>query len=267
MPPPLARSAGHDRPRRLAWTPWAGCLAYLLFLAGLLEVPDVLGRVLGQPYVGVFYLIVAAVFALVKVRQVHRRGQTVAEAVAASVAARRDQAEQRRRRRAGRRDRARHEAALPWLTDKELRPGALPGVVITPAAVAVTHPLGGYDVVLDCPGDRRIQVIVKLRQLTWLSLKEAKGLVDTAPVPLIRVPDMPMAQAVKYVLESAGATASITEPGATDELATSVNHVRGPGEASQPTAGWPSQWMNQERVRSRTSIWWARPVKAWFSRG
>lgn len=192
--------------------PWAGCLAYLLILAGMLEVPDVIGRALGRPYVTVFYLLVAGVFALIKTRQVHRRGQTIAEAIAASRADRRDQAEQRRRRRAGRRERARHEAALPWLTDKQLRPGALPGVVITPVTVATGRPLGGYDVVLDSPGDRRIQVIVKLRQLTWLSLKEAKDLVDTAPVPVIRVPDMPMAQAVKYVLESAGATASITDP-------------------------------------------------------
>jgi ribosomal protein L7/L12 len=178
----------------------------------MLEVPDVIGRALGRPYVAVFYLLVAGVFALIKTRQVHRRGQTIAEAIAVSRAERWDQAEQRRRRRAGRRERARHEAALPWLTDKQLRPGELPGVAITPAAVAVGHPLGGYDVVLDSPGDRRIQVIVKLRQLTWLSLKEAKYLVDTAPVPVIRVPDMPMAQAVKYVLESAGATASITDP-------------------------------------------------------
>lgn len=210
--PPRARSADHGRPRRTAWLPWAGCLTYLLILAGMLEVPDVIGRALGQPYVVVFYLLVAGVFALIKTRQVHRRGQTIAKAIAASRADRRDQAEQRRRRRADRRERARHEAALPWLTDKQLRPGALPGVVITPATVAAGRPLGGYDVVLDSPGDRRIQVIVKLRQLTWLSLKEAKDLVDTAPVPVIRVPDMPMAQAVKYALESAGATASITDP-------------------------------------------------------
>ena len=43
-------------------------------------------------------------------------------------------------------------------------------------------------------------------------MKEAKDLVDTAPVPVIRIPDLPMAQAVKYVLESAGATAFITDP-------------------------------------------------------
>lgn len=210
--PPRARSADHGCRRRTAWKTRAGCLAYLLISAGIPEASDVIGRALGQRYEVVFALLVAGVFALIKTRQVHRRGQTIAEAIAASRADRRDQAEQRRRRRAGWRERARHEAALPWLTDKQLRPGALPGVVITPATAAVGHPLGGYDVVLDSPGDRQIQVIGQLRRLTRLSLREAKDLVDTAPVPVIRVPDMPMAQAVKYVLESAGATASITDP-------------------------------------------------------
>ena len=70
----------------------------------------------------------------------------------------------------------------------------------------------GHDVVLDFIGDRQIEVIAQLRRLTRLSLEEAKDLLDTAPVPVLRVPDMPMAQAAKYVLESAGATVSITDP-------------------------------------------------------
>lgn len=65
---------------------------------------------------------------------------------------------------------------------------------------------------LDFPGDWQIQVIGQLRRLTRLSFEEAKDLLDTAPVPVLRVPDMPMAQAAKYVLESAGATVSITDP-------------------------------------------------------
>jgi ribosomal protein L7/L12 len=141
-----------------------------------------------------FSLLEAGAFALIKTRQVHQRGQTIAEALAAGKAGRRRQAEQRLLYRAERRDRARHEAALPWLKDQQLSPRALPGVVIIPAA------------------DRQIQVIGQLRRLTRLSFAEAKDLVDTAPVPVIRVPDMPMAQAVKYMLEAAGATASVTDP-------------------------------------------------------
>jgi large subunit ribosomal protein L7/L12 len=173
---------------------------------------DVIGRDLGLPYVVVFFLLVAGILALVQIRQVHRRGQTIAEAIAADRAARRRQAEEERRRRALRRERARHEAALPWLNDKELSPSALPGVVIAPATVALRQPPGGHDVVLDFPGDRQIQVIAQLRRLTRLSLKEAKDLVDTAPVTVLRVPDMTMAQAAKNILESAGATVSITDP-------------------------------------------------------
>ena len=209
---PRARSAGHGRPRRTAWTTRVGCLAYLLFLVAVLEVPGIIGRHLALPYVMVLCLLVAGVVALVKTHQIHRRGQTIAEAMAASRADRRHRVEQERGRRAERQERARHEAALPWLTDKQLSPAELPGVVITPTTSAPTHHLGGYDVVLDFPGDQQIQVIGQLRRLTRLSFEEAKDLLDTAPVPVLRVPDIPMAQAAKYILESAGATASITDP-------------------------------------------------------
>lgn len=165
---------------------------------------------LGPRYGVAFALLEAGAFALIKVRQVHQRGQTIAEAMAVSKAERRRQAEQRLLHRAQRRDRARHEAALPWLKDQQLSPRAVPGVMITPAPDAAEHHPGGQYVVLDSPGDRPIQLIGQLRRLTRLSLKEAKDLVDTTPALVIRVPDMPMAQAVKYVLVSAGATASIT---------------------------------------------------------
>jgi ribosomal protein L7/L12 len=178
----------------------------------VIVAPTVIGQTLGPWYGVALALLEVGAFALIQTRQVHRRGQTIAEAMAASRANRRRQAEQRLLDRAQWRDRTRHEAALPWLKDQQLSPRALPGVVITPASdVAERHP-GGYDVVLDSPGDRPIQVIGQLRRLTRLSFEEAKDLVDTAPVPVIRVPEMPMAQAVKYVLESAGATASITDP-------------------------------------------------------
>lgn len=210
--PPRARPTDHGRPRRTAWKTRAGCLGYLLIWAGVIQAPGVIGQTLGQRYGVALVLLEAGAVALIKVRQVHRSGQTIAEAMAASRADRRRQAEQRLLERAMRRDRARHEAALPWLKDQQLSPRALPGVVITPAPDAAEHHPGGHYVVLDSSGDRPIQVIGQLRRLTRLPLKEAKDLVDTAPVPVIRVPDMPMAQAVKYVLESAGATASITDP-------------------------------------------------------
>jgi ribosomal protein L7/L12 len=167
---------------------------------------------LGSRYVVAFALLAAGAIALIQVRLIHRRGQTIAEAMAAGKAERRRQAEQRVLRREQGRERARHEAALPWLRDQQLSPRALPGVVITPGADAAEHPPGGHYVMLDSPGDRHIEVIGQLRRITRLSFEEAKDLADDAPVPVLRVPDMPMAEAVKYILDSAGATASITDP-------------------------------------------------------
>ena len=187
-------------------------MAYLLIWAALLTVPGIIWRHLGWLGIMVFNLLMASAVAVITVHQIHRRGQTIAEAIAAGRAGRRDRAEQELRRRNARQEHARHEAALPWLNDKQLSPGELPGVVITPATSTWRHHLVGHDVVLDFIGDRQIEVIAQLRRLTRLSLEEAKDLLDTAPVPVLRVPDMPMAQAAKYVLESAGATVSITDP-------------------------------------------------------
>lgn len=36
--------AGHGRPRRTFWTTRVGCLAYLLFLVAVLEVPEIIGH-------------------------------------------------------------------------------------------------------------------------------------------------------------------------------------------------------------------------------
>jgi len=187
-------------------------MAYLLIWVAMLAAPEIIWRHLGWLGIAVFDLLLASVVAVIAVYRIHRRGQTIAEAMAASRAGRRDRAEQELRRRNARQERARHEAALPWLKDKRLSPGELPGVAITPATGTSRHHLVGHDVVLDFPGDRQIQVIMQLRRLTRLSLEEAKHLLDAAPVPVLRVPDMPMAQAAKYVLESAGATVSITGP-------------------------------------------------------
>jgi hypothetical protein len=187
-------------------------MAYLLIWAALLTVPGIIWRHLGWLGIMVFNLLMASAVAVITVHQIHRRGQTIAEAIAAGRAGRRDRAEQELRRRNARQEHARHEAALPWLNDKQPSPGELPGVVITPAPGTPRHHLAGHDVVLDFAGDRQIQVIGQLRRLTRLSFEEAKDLLDTAPVPVLRVPDIPMAQAAKYVLESAGATVSITDP-------------------------------------------------------
>jgi ribosomal protein L7/L12 len=66
--------------------------------------------------------------------------------------------------------------------------------------------------VLNSAGDKMITVIKEVRALTGLGLKEAKDLVDGAPAIVLRVPDVAMAHAARTILESAGATVSITDP-------------------------------------------------------
>ena len=41
-----------------------------------------------------------------------------------------------------------------------------------------------FDVILQSPGDKKINVIKVVREITGLGLKEAKGLVDNAPKPI-----------------------------------------------------------------------------------
>ena len=88
----------------------------------------------------------------------------------------------------------------------------MPGVLVTPPPDVPGYHVAGYGVVLDSPGDRRIQVISQVRRLTGLSLPDARELICATPVPVLRVPDLPMARAARTILESAGAAVSITGP-------------------------------------------------------
>ena len=66
-----------------------------------------------------------------------------------------------------------------------------------PVAVAAAGPAAGgaaaeaaveqdeFDVVLEAAGDKKIQVIKEVRGLTSLGLKEAKDLVDNAPMAVL----------------------------------------------------------------------------------
>ncbi len=60
------------------------------------------------------------------------------------------------------------------------------------------------DVVLTAPGDKKIQVIKAVRAATGLGLKEAKGLVDSAPKPVKEGLERDEAEKLKADLEEAG---------------------------------------------------------------
>jgi large subunit ribosomal protein L7/L12 len=66
-----------------------------------------------------------------------------------------------------------------------------------------------FDVVLSAAGDKKIQVIKVVRELTSLGLKEAKDLVDGAPKPVKTSVSKEEADAVKAKLEEQGATVEI----------------------------------------------------------
>ena len=88
-----------------------------------------------------------------------------------------------------------------------------------PVAVAAAGPAAGgeaaaeeksdFDVVLASAGDKKIQVIKAVREITGLGLKEAKELVDGAPKPVKEGVPAAEAEELKAKLEEAGATVEL----------------------------------------------------------
>ncbi len=66
-----------------------------------------------------------------------------------------------------------------------------------------------FNVIVKASGDRKVQVIKAVRELSGLGLKEAKGLVDVAPAKVKEGVPRDEAEAAKKMLEDAGATVEI----------------------------------------------------------
>ena len=90
------------------------------------------------------------------------------------------------------------------------------------APVMVAAPAGGgggggaeqeeqssFDVMLTGTGDKKIQVIKVIRELTGLGLKEAKAVADEAPAPVKEGAAKDEAEQMKAKLEEAGATVEL----------------------------------------------------------
>lgn len=91
-----------------------------------------------------------------------------------------------------------------------------------PVAVAAAPAAGGagaaaeeveekdsFDVVLEAAGDKKIQVIKVVRELTSLGLGEAKAVVDGAPKAVLEGANKETAEKAKAALEEAGATVTL----------------------------------------------------------
>ncbi|HBG16434.1 MAG TPA: 50S ribosomal protein L7/L12 [Firmicutes bacterium] len=86
---------------------------------------------------------------------------------------------------------------------------AAPVAFAAPAAGAAAAPVEEkteFDVILASIGDKKINVIKVVRELTGLGLKEAKDLVDSAPKAVKEGISKKDAEEIKAKLEEAGAT-------------------------------------------------------------
>ena len=90
------------------------------------------------------------------------------------------------------------------------------GIEPAAAAVAVAGPASGggegggeekseFDVILKAAGGSKLAVVKLVKELTGLGLKEAKGIVDSAPAPLKEGVSKDEAEGLKSQLEEAGA--------------------------------------------------------------
>ena len=82
------------------------------------------------------------------------------------------------------------------------------GGAAAPGAVAEA-PKDEFDVILKGAGDKKIQVIKVVRELTGLGLKEAKDLVEGAPKAVKEGVSKADADAMKAKLEAEGATVEV----------------------------------------------------------
>jgi large subunit ribosomal protein L7/L12 len=77
------------------------------------------------------------------------------------------------------------------------------------AAAAPVEEKTEFDVILEGYGDKKIQVIKVLREVTGLGLKEAKDIVDGVPSKIKEAVDKTEAESIKKQLEEAGATVKL----------------------------------------------------------
>ena len=89
------------------------------------------------------------------------------------------------------------------------------GIEPAAAAVAIAGPASGegeaeeeqteFDVILKAAGGSKLAVVKLVKELTGLGLKEAKGIVDSAPAPIKEGVSKDEAEGLQKSLEEAGA--------------------------------------------------------------
>lgn len=95
-------------------------------------------------------------------------------------------------------------SAAPVAVAAAAVPAAGPAEAAEPAEEKTT-----FDAILTAVGDKKIQVIKVLREVTSLGLKEAKDLVESAPQPIKQGITKEEAEQIKAKFEAEGATVEI----------------------------------------------------------
>lgn len=88
-------------------------------------------------------------------------------------------------------------------------PVAVAAAPVAAGAAPQAEEKTSFDVILSSAGDKKIQVIKVVRELTGLGLKEAKDLVDGAPKPVKTDVTKEEANTIKAKLEAEGAKVEI----------------------------------------------------------
>jgi large subunit ribosomal protein L7/L12 len=93
-------------------------------------------------------------------------------------------------------------AAMPMMA-------AMPGMGAAGGGAVAVEEQTEFDVMLMAAGDKKIQVIKVVREVTGLGLKEAKDLVDGAPKAVKEKVSKEESQTIKQKLEENGASVEI----------------------------------------------------------
>ncbi|WP_166269316.1 50S ribosomal protein L7/L12 [Marinobacter caseinilyticus] len=102
--------------------------------------------------------------------------------------------------------------ALVEAMEEKFGVSAAAAVAAAPAAAgeaAAAEEQTEFDVILTGPGEKKVNAIKAVRELTGLGLKEAKEMVDSAPSTIKEAVSKDDAEAAKKKLEEAGASVEL----------------------------------------------------------
>jgi len=108
-----------------------------------------------------------------------------------------------------------NELALILENEYGIKPAAAAPVMVAagPAAAASAEPQAPakteFDVILKAPGEKKLDVVKVVKNITGLGLKEAKELVDKAPQPIKEKISKEEAEAIRQQLADLGAEVEV----------------------------------------------------------